>query len=46
MEKLEKTLQEVSVESSKLREKTPSYEGLKLIETQVYKDGTSVKYWM
>jgi len=46
MEKLEKTLQEVSVESLKLREETTSYKGLRLIETRVYNGGTSIKYWM
>ena len=48
MEKLEKTLQEVSFESLGLEKigEDDSYEGLQLIESRSYKGYTSIKYWM
>ena len=45
MEKLEKTLSEISIKKLELEE-NESYEGLKLIEERAYNGGTSIKYWM
>ena len=45
MERLEKTLEEVSIEKSESKENL-SYKGLQLIEDKSYSSGTSIKYWM
>ena len=51
MEKLEKTLQKVSVNHAekttlKKEENLPLYDGLQLVEDKPYKGPTSVMYWM
>lgn len=45
MEKLEKTLSEISINELELEE-NEFYEGFKLIEEKAYTGGTSIKYWM
>ena len=45
MGQLEKTLVEASVEKPELKV-SGSYRGLELVEENVYRGGTGIKYWM
>jgi hypothetical protein len=45
MGQLEKTLKETPLKISEPK-REESYEGLRLIEDNAYKSGTSIKYWM
>jgi len=45
MEKIEKALTEISIENESEKD-LKRYEGLQLIEEEIYASGTSIKYWM